>query len=133
MKREVLLYLILAVVALLLFVTDLLVGSVDIPFDLLLSKEGIYSSIFFDIRLPKAITSVLVGVALGVSGLLMQTLFRNPLAGPSILGISSGATLGVALYVLFFSVSGLSIVSLSIFGSVLCAMFGAFIMLLIIL
>ena len=104
MKREVLLYLILAVVALLLFVTDLLVGSVDIPFDLLLSKEGIYSSIFFDIRLPKAITSVLVGVALGVSGLLMQTLFRNPLAGPSILGISSGATLGVALYVLFFSV-----------------------------
>ena len=133
MKREVLLYLILAVVALLLFVTDLLVGSVDIPFDLLLSKEGIYSSIFFDIRLPKAITSVLVGVALGVSGLLMQTLFRNPLAGPSILGISSGATLGVALYVLFFSVSGLSIVSLSIFGSVLCAMLGAFIMLLIIL
>lgn len=133
MKREVLLYLILAVVALLLFVADLLVGSVDIPFDLLLSKEGIYSSIFFDIRLPKAITSVLVGVALGVSGLLMQTLFRNPLAGPSILGISSGATLGVALYVLFFSVSGLSIVSLSIFGSVLCAMLGAFIMLLIIL
>lgn len=60
-------------------------------------------------RLPKAITAVLVGMALSVSGLLMQTVFRNPLAGPYVLGVSSGAGLGVALAILGFSAIGISI------------------------
>ena len=81
-------------------------GSVSIPL------EDIFASLFGHIdnetsqiiintvRLPKAITAILVGSGLGLSGLLMQTLFRNPLAGPFVLGISSGASLGVALVIL---------------------------------
>jgi len=63
-------------------------------------------TIIWQFRLPKALTAVVVGMALSVSGLQMQTLFRNPLAGPFVLGISSGASLGVAILMLF--VSGLS-------------------------
>lgn len=81
-------------------------GSVDIPLDDILSilignpnKESWYH-IIINYRIPKALTAILVGSGLGISGLLMQTLFRNPLAGPFVLGISSGASLGVALIVL---------------------------------
>ena len=89
------------------FVLNLSLGSVHIPTSNLI--KALFSSvavdqtwhyILFDYRLPKAITAVLVGGGLSVSGLLMQTLFRNPLAGPFVLGISSGASLGVALLVL---------------------------------
>jgi iron complex transport system permease protein len=89
------------------FVLNLSLGSVNIPASYLI--KALFSSaavdhtwhyILFDYRLPKAITAVLVGGGLSVSGLLMQTLFRNPLAGPFVLGISSGASLGVALLVL---------------------------------
>ncbi len=59
-----------------------------------------YRKVFFDFRIPKYLTAVFAGAALSVSGLLMQTLFRNPLAGPYVLGISSGASLGVAILVL---------------------------------
>jgi iron complex transport system permease protein len=69
--------------------------------------------IFRDIRLPKAITAVLAGAALSVSGLIMQTLFRNPLAGPYTLGVSSGASLGVALLTMCTAVIS---VQLSSFG-----------------
>lgn len=133
MKRTVVLFFILITVTFILFVTDILVGSVDIPLEIFLSDEGIYSSIICDIRIPKAITSILTGSALAVSGLLMQTLFRNPLAGPSILGISSGATLGVAVYVLFLSMCGISFSAFSIYGTLFCAMLGAFLMLVLIL
>lgn len=81
-------------------------GSVNIPlksvFASLLGTEsqGSWQIIIRDFRLPKAITAILVGSGLGVSGLLMQTLFRNPLAGPFVLGISSGASLGVAIVIL---------------------------------
>ena len=75
-------------------------GSVHIPLrevvDVFFSPEGSASNsryIIVNYRIPKAITAVLAGSGLGVSGLLMQTLFRNPLAGPSVLGISSGASL----------------------------------------
>jgi iron complex transport system permease protein len=89
------------------FVFDLVTGTVTIPPDQVLAillghepdRAG-WKSIIMLFRLPKAITAVLAGTALAISGLMMQTLFRNPLAGPSVLGISSGASLGVALVVL---------------------------------
>ena len=90
-----------------LFMMSLMYGTVDIPF------EGVWNSltgeatakdssqfIVLEFRLPKALTAVLAGAALSVSGLLMQTLFRNPLAGPFVLGISNGASLGVAILVM---------------------------------
>lgn len=88
-------------------------GSVSIPFkDIfntltggLASKES-WQTIVLNFRLPKAITAILVGSGLSVAGLLMQTLFRNPLAGPFVLGVSSGASLGVALLILGSSVFG---------------------------
>lgn len=91
----------------LVFVIDLVTGTVTIPpgqvLTILLGHQpdrGSWSSIILLFRLPKAITAANAGAALAVSGLMMQTLFRNPLAGPSVLGISSGASLGVALVVL---------------------------------
>lgn len=83
-------------------------GSVSIPMhvigDFILGNEvlGVFSTILKEIRLPRAITAMAAGLGLSVSGLLMQTLFRNPLAGPSVLGITSGASLGVALIMLTF-------------------------------
>ena len=99
----VLLILLLAVV----FMLDLLFGSVRIS--LLQSVSALFhpssadpqvAAILFQFRIPKAITAVMAGAALSVAGLQMQTVFRNPIAGPDILGISSGASLGVALFVL---------------------------------
>lgn len=82
-------------------------GSVSIPskdiFSILLGDQSIKDSweiIILNFRVPKAITAILVGSGLSISGLLMQTLFRNPLAGPFVLGISSGASLGVAILIL---------------------------------
>ncbi|TSE07744.1 MULTISPECIES: FecCD family ABC transporter permease [Aquimarina] len=95
------------------FITNISLGSVFIPWlDTLSSlvngpvdKES-WRHIIVDYRLPKAITAIIVGSGLGVSGLLMQTLFRNPLAGPFVLGISSGATLGVAILILGSALAG---------------------------
>ena len=105
---------------LLLFMVDLSVGSVEIPlsdvWNSLFGGEcpGVTRHIVTTIRLNKAIVAVLAGSALSVSGLQMQTLFRNPLAGPYVLGISSGASLGVAFFILGMSLLGLSSVSVSI-------------------
>lgn len=89
------------------FLLSLALGSVSIPFDqiitVLLGGEAermSWTNIVLKFRLPKAVTAMLAGAALGVSGLMMQTFFRNPLAGPFVLGISSGASLGVAIVVL---------------------------------
>lgn len=94
----------LAVALVLCFLINVALGSVTIPFQSLISfitsgssGQASWDMILSNFRLPKAITAMLVGSALGVSGLQMQTLFRNPLAGPYILGISSGAGLGVAI------------------------------------
>ncbi|MFH6984113.1 iron chelate uptake ABC transporter family permease subunit [Marinoscillum luteum] len=94
----------LAVALVLCFLINVALGSVTIPFESLISfitsgssGQASWDMILSNFRLPKAITAMLVGSALGVSGLQMQTLFRNPLAGPYILGISSGAGLGVAI------------------------------------
>jgi iron complex transport system permease protein len=89
-----------------IFLLDLIYGSVSIPFKkvfAILSGTDVKNSwnyIILNFRLPKALTAIFVGAGLSVTGLMMQTLFRNPLAGPYVLGISSGASLGVALMVM---------------------------------
>ena len=103
--RNTILFVVLSALCVLLFVVDIAVGSVAIPFaEVLQSLCGGGSdeirSIVIDIRLVRAVVALLAGVALSVSGLQMQVLFRNPLAGPYVLGVSAGASLGVALFVL---------------------------------
>lgn len=121
-----------------LLTLDLVLGSVRIPASEVLRSlfgqpESLLSqSIVLNYRLPKAITALLAGAALSVSGLLMQTVFRNPLAGPYVLGISSGASLGVALVVLGTSALGVSY-WVGQLGVVLAAMMGAMLVLLLIL
>jgi iron complex transport system permease protein len=96
-------YLILFTLVTGIFFLDILVGSVKIPFSeipsALWSNSGTNSDIIWQFRLPKAITCVLAGGALAAAGLMMQTLFRNPLAGPDVLGLSSGASLVVAILI----------------------------------
>jgi len=106
-KRNMTVFLLLFLAVVLLFVCDLCLGSVTIPArDIFESLSGGKASketweyIIINFRLPKAITAILVGIGLAISGLLMQTLFRNPLAGPYVLGLSSGSSLGVAFVIL---------------------------------
>ena len=105
-SRSVLLFTALAALTLFLFLLDLAVGAVAVPLgDVWAALTGggcprAPAKIILNIRLIKAVVALLAGAALSVSGLQMQTLFRNPLAGPYVLGISSGASLGVALVVL---------------------------------
>lgn len=113
-------------------------GSVYIPlkqivlalFNGEVEKEA-WRTIVLNYRFPKAITAIMVGAGLAISGLLMQTLFRNPLAGPFVLGISSGASLGVAILILGASFFGASISSYAYtnFGLAIAASFGAFLVL----
>lgn len=104
--RHTAIFILLSAATLLLFLADLAFGSVNIPLsdvcDALTGSECDASTVkvVCDIRLTKAIVAILAGAALPVCGLQMQTLFRNPLAGPYVLGISSGASLGVALFIL---------------------------------
>ncbi|MCE7862979.1 MAG: iron ABC transporter permease [Bacteroidetes bacterium CHB5] len=94
-----------------LFVTNISLGSVSIPIKevlrALFSDTGTTSDILWQFRLPKALTCVLAGGALATGGLLMQTLFRNPMAGPDVLGLTSGASLFVALLLMAGQYSGL--------------------------
>ena len=100
-------FLLLMLTLVFFFVLDILSGSV--PISLAQSFSAIFhpssadpqiAAIVYQFRIPKAITAVMAGAALSVAGLQMQTVFRNPIAGPDILGVSSGASLGVALFVL---------------------------------
>lgn len=111
--RTPILFIILSILTVLLFTLDLTVGAVAIPLtDVWKALTGgdcapATAKIVLNIRLVKAIVALLAGAALTVSGLQMQTLFRNPLAGPYVLGISSGASLGVALFILGAPLLGL--------------------------
>lgn len=113
-SRTYILFAVLIAAAALLFVGDLLIGTTAIPLgdvwaalsDGATSEE--YAVIVRELRLPKVIVAAVAGVALSASGLQMQTLFRNPLAGPYVLGVSSGATLGVALFTIGAPIIGLS-------------------------
>jgi len=123
-----------------LFILDLFLGSVAIsPSYILKAIFGTagpdVETIVMDFRLPKAITTLIVGIALSISGLQMQTLFRNPLAGPYVLGISSGASLGVAVVILGFS-SSIAFVNLHGLGNwilVISAWAGAGVVMLLIM
>jgi len=133
---------VLSILLLLCFFINLSLGSASIPiddvFNALIGKSTSnenWQYIVQDYRLPKAITAILVGSVLVISGLLMQTLFRNPLAGPFVLGISSGASLGVALVILGAGFFGASLTALLIskWSIVIAASLGSFLVLLAVL
>lgn len=130
MRRRGILFISLSVLLMLLFAVDLSVGSVSIPLRQVFAAltggdcPPATAGIILRIRLIKAVVAVIAGAALTVSGLQMQTLFRNPLAGPYVLGISSGASLGVALVILGAPLLGLP-ASFSSFGIAGAAWIGA--------
>ena len=122
-KQAFLFYPFLFGLLLLLFAGGLVYGAVSIPLESvvkILSGEGTerlaWQNIVLQSRLPQAVTALLAGASLAVSGLLLQTLFRNPLAGPSILGISDGANLGVAAIMLYFVEHGLGFADQRLFS-----------------
>ena len=111
--RSTILFTLLAALCALLFVVDIAVGSVAIPLSEVISAlcgggAAEVRSIVLDIRLVRAVVAVLAGAALSISGLQMQVLFRNPLAGPYVLGVSAGASFGVALFLLGAPLFGLA-------------------------
>ena len=117
-------FILLLVGLLLFFVLNLLLGTVKIPVDAILyilfgdeSQQEIWRNIILSSRVPQALTATVAGAGLAVSGLQMQTVFRNPLAGPSVLGISNGASLGVAFVVLMSgSLGGVALSRLGYLG-----------------
>ena len=131
-------FIILTFTLILIIIINISLGSVYIPLkqvflsliDGLVEKES-SKAIILSHRLPKAITAIIVGSGLSISGLLMQTLFRNPLAGPFVLGISSGASLGVAILILGASFLGANITAyaFSNWGHAIAASIGAFLVL----
>ncbi|WP_179008329.1 FecCD family ABC transporter permease [Winogradskyella forsetii] len=134
-------FIILTVILLLCFVTNISLGSINIPFSEVFeilfgtSKNETWEIIITKVRLPKAVTAIMVGSGLGISGLLMQTLFRNPLAGPFVLGISSGASLGVAIVILGSGLFGgfFATALISKWSIVIAASLGSFLVLLAVL
>ena len=107
MQRDrFILFTLLAILLVALFAIDMMVGAVGISTSEVWAAitggecDPIKAKIIIDVRLMKAVVAILAGAALAVSGLQMQTLFRNPLAGPYVLGVSSGASLGVAIFIL---------------------------------
>lgn len=131
------------ILGIVLFALNLFVGSVMVPFDDILkvlledNADKTLSVIIFNYRLPQALTALFAGAALAVAGLLMQTLFRNPLADPSMLGISSGASLGVGIVILLTgAISGAAVSSFgwwSTIGVSLAAFIGAVLVLFVML
>ena len=141
-RRHITLFALLGIALIVLFLANISLGSVKIPLhDVLLSLTGGEASktswhyIIINYRLPKAITALLAGIGLSIGGLLMKTLFRNPLAGPDVLGLNSGASLGVAFIILASGI--LPVVLAGIFQSpysiVLAAIAGSFMVLLAVL
>lgn len=132
----------LSLVLIAVFLVNLSVGSVSIPLKEIFSafigkgaSKETWQYILIDYRLPKAITAMLTGGGLAISGLLMQTLFRNPLAGPFVLGLSSGASLGVAVLILGASTFGgfFGTMLLSQWSLVIASALGSFLVLLVVL
>ena len=132
MKKPVTLYILLLALSIgVLFLLNLFLGSVSIPFHSIWNilwgmDEGesvIWQNIIWKSRVPQALTAMVAGAGLAVSGLQMQTVFRNPLAGPSVLGISSGASLGVAFVVLLSgSIGGIALSRLGFMGEIALTM-----------
>lgn len=134
-------YALLVVILIACFFINISLGSVNIPLRSIIGSlfgnidNTTWDVIITNYRLPKAVTSILVGSGLGISGLLMQTLFRNPLAGPFVLGITSGASLGVALIILGSGLFGgfFATALISKWSIVVAASLGSFLVLLAVL
>uniref|UniRef100_A0AB33IYK1 Iron ABC transporter permease n=1 Tax=Prevotella sp. GTC17253 TaxID=3236793 RepID=A0AB33IYK1_9BACT len=136
MNKHIIIFALITVLIAILWVLNVMIGSVHIPFNEVYHalindhRVGIISqNIVFKSRIPQAMVALVAGAGLAVSGLQMQTVFRNPLAGPSVLGISSGASLGVAFVVLLSgSIGGVALSRLGFFGDIamtLAAIIGA--------
>ncbi|MDD2674618.1 MAG: iron ABC transporter permease [Flavobacterium sp.] len=141
-NRNTVLFIILTFGMLFLFVINISLGSVSIPMKEVfrsltggIASKETWEYILINYRLPKAIAAILVGMGLSISGLLMQTLFRNPLAGPYVLGLSSGASLGVATVILGAALLPpfLATLLLSSYGIILASSLGSFTVLLAVL
>lgn len=143
MQKPTLYIIIFAALLPVVFCFDIIFGSIHIPLQqvwcFLFGSEcnDTYSTIISNIRIPRALVALLTGLALPVSGLCMQTFFRNPLAGPDILGVSTGASLGVALFSLAGGFGGIlasqHFTVLSGFGAIACAASGAMLIMMLIL
>jgi iron complex transport system permease protein len=126
-------------IAIVLFGLNLILGPVTIPvrtlFNLLkgAGTDDLSGNIVFQIRLPQTLTAIFAGAGLATAGLLMQTLFRNPLAGPDVLGITSGAGLGVAVITMFTGAWIVYMPQLGVLSLILSALAGAMVVLLTIL
>ena len=125
-------FILLLIVTAILFVADIAYGSVRIPISELFSNNELYHNIIYNFRLPKALTALITGAAISVAGLIMQTLFRNPLAGPYVLGVSSGASLGVAIFILAGGILPAAFIE-SGWGLVISATLGAILVLMMVL
>jgi iron complex transport system permease protein len=131
-NRTTILFLLLSLLVVVLFVCDIVIGSVNLPLKDVLgvltgsTTDPTIRSIVIDIRLLKALVALLAGISLSLSGLQMQTMFANPLAGPYVLGVSSGASFGVALFLLGAPLLGLTNISaISVIGTAGAAWIGA--------
>ena len=126
MKRHIIFLVLIFISILIFFLLNLILGTISIPLNSIwriLFKAGeesvIWQNIIWKSRFPQTITALFAGAGLSISGLQMQTVFRNPLAGPSELGISSGASLGVAFIILLSgSIAGTALSKLGFFGEV---------------
>lgn len=131
------LFVLLFAILLFAFIINLIVGSASLSLSDIWSAissgeaNPIHKEIIFNYRLPKAITAITAGAALAVAGVLMQTLFHNPLAGPDVLGVTSGAGLGVAILTL--SSTALPLWFISGWGQVIAASIGAALVLLLVI
>lgn len=126
MKRSLIVFVLISASILVFFILNLVLGTISIPVSSVwnilfgIKEESIiWENIIWKSRFPQTITALVAGAGLSISGLQMQTLFRNPLAGPSELGISSGASLGVAFIILLSgSVGGTALIKMGLFGEI---------------
>jgi iron complex transport system permease protein len=130
-QRELVLFLALSLALIFVFLLDITLGSANMPLKEFFtsvinqSQDNNAHYIFFEVRMPRALTAIVVGAGLSLAGLLLQNLFHNPLAGPYVLGISSGAGLGVAVYTMAAATLASIHPTLSAAGQVISAMIGA--------
>ena len=141
-NRNTILFSILSLTLVLTLVMNISLGQVAIPFKEVIkslfgsnASKDTWEYIIINFRLPKAIIAILVGIGLSISGLLMQTLFRNPLAGPYVLGLSSGSSLGVAFVILGAGALPMVVSNflLSSYGIILASCLGSFAVLMLVL
>ena len=132
-KRHAIIFALCGVVLAVLIVANLFIGSVDIPASEVMrilggngSSNEAWDYIILETRVPMIATALLAGAALSLAGLLLQTAFNNPLAGPSILGVSTGASLGVAVVMLWLGAAGGTLFGQTV-GGYLGVLAGAFV------